>query len=118
GILGGDDHQNIVNATLNDLNKVLTEAVADRIRKESSFKLISVNQPDVVGLEANVVLQNLRSEHSRLSVEYAQSTSKLGSSHPRVVALESQLKDVDSSIAAELRRIQDRITNEYRSAVH
>ena len=118
GILGVDDHQNIVNSTLTDLNKDLTEAEADRIRKEASYRLISANQPDVVGFEANVVLQNLRTEHSRLSVEYAQATSTLGPFHPKVVALKNQLKDLDSSIAGELSRIQGRITNEYRAAVH
>jgi succinoglycan biosynthesis transport protein ExoP len=118
GILGGDDSHNIVNSALNDINKDVTEAEADRIGKEASYRLLLSSQPDVIGLESNVVLQHLRSERNQLSAEYALATSKLGPSHPRVIALISQLKDVDSSIGVEVERVGDRIRNEYYAAVH
>src|SRR4030081_773825 len=38
GILGGDEKSNIIVAKLEDLNKQLTDAEADRIRKDSVYR--------------------------------------------------------------------------------
>ncbi|MGD0904795.1 MAG: exopolysaccharide transport family protein, partial [Terracidiphilus sp.] len=117
-ILGIDEKQNIVTSKLDELNKELTDALGDRIQKESAYKFASAGDPEIFAkAESSTVLNQLRTQESDLRMKYAEATTQFGSSYPKVMQLGNQLKQVEESIQAEDKRIASRVQNEYLSAL-
>ena len=117
-IVGVDEKQNVVTTKLDDLNKQLTQAEADRIEKEALYQTIiggSLDQiPESKGGEA---LQNLRLREAELKNEYAQANTTYGPNYPKVLELTNRIKAMDTSIQAELRRLQGRAHEEYQASI-
>lgn len=117
-ILGVDEKQNIVTAKLDDLNKQLTAAQADRIAKQAAFQTIATgNLTDIPAIRDNSTLQTLHEREAELNNDYAQATSNYGPNHPKVIALSNRQKAIDASIQAELQRIRGRTEQEYQASV-
>jgi polysaccharide biosynthesis transport protein len=117
-ILGIDEKQNIVTSKLDELNKELTEAEGDRMQKESAYKLASAGDPEIFAkLGPSGIIDQLRMQESDLRMKYAEATTQFGPSYPKVMQLGNQLKQVESSIQAEDKRIASRVQNEYLSAL-
>jgi polysaccharide biosynthesis transport protein len=116
-ILGLDEKQNIVTSKLEQLNKELTDAQSDRIRKEASNEIVRSGSADMLpsGVQ-DVTLQKLREQEADLKRQYAEKTTMLGLNHPTVVQLTNQIKENQSAIAAELGRLGGRAKNEYIAA--
>src|ERR1700723_1971688 len=112
GILGIDEKQNIVTAKLDELNRELTAAEADRIQKESNYKFATSSDPNLpdkslVG-EGSSLLQSLRAKEAELDSQYAQLTTEFGPGYQKVAELSNQLKQVRGDIAGEQTAIQHR----------
>ena len=119
GIVGFDDKQNIVTSKLDDLNKDLTAAEADRIQKEASYRMAQSGSPELIaGSDPNSLMQKLRAQQSDLRNQYALATASLGSAHPKVIELNSQMKQLDETIEAEMQKIAARSRTEYEAAKH
>jgi capsular exopolysaccharide synthesis family protein len=121
GILGIDEKQNVVTAKLDELNRELTAAQADRIQKESNYKFAASSDPNLpdrslVG-EGSSLLQSLRAKEAELDTQYAQLTTEFGPGYQKVAELSNQLKQVRGDIAAEQIAIQHRLRNDYLAAV-
>jgi succinoglycan biosynthesis transport protein ExoP len=120
GILGIDDKQNIVTAKLDELNKELTAAQADRIHQESNYKFAMSADPAVSAntdpLERDPLLDKLVEKENDLNTQYAQMTTQFGSGYPKVAELNNQLKQLRAEIADEQTRIQHRLRGEYMAA--
>jgi polysaccharide biosynthesis transport protein len=120
GIFGLDDKQNIVTAKLDDLNKDLTAAEANRVEKEINYRLARSGQPELiarVGPDPDNLISRLRAQLADLENQIAQASVQLGPAHPKMTELSKQLAQARESIDAEVRRIGERITYEYKSAV-
>jgi polysaccharide biosynthesis transport protein len=118
GISGLDEKQNIVTAKLDDLNRELTAAEADRVRKEVDYRLARSGQAELIAkLESDNLITRLRGQQAELEDQMAQASVQLGPAHPKIAELSNQLFQVRQSIDAEVRRIGERITYEYKSAV-
>ena len=120
-ILGIDEKQNIVTVKLDELNKELTAAQSDRIQKESVYTFAASGDP---GLFAKVspegstgLLGKLREKEADLDTQYAQMTTLYGSGYPKVIELSNQLKQVRAQIAAEEKKVQERLQNTYLAAL-
>ena len=117
GIVGFDDKQNIVTSKLDDLNKDLTAAQADRIQKEANYRMAESGSPELIaGSDPNSLMQKLRAQQSDLRNQYALATASLGAAHPKVIELNSQMKQLDDTIAAEIQKIAARSRTEYEAA--
>jgi len=130
GIFGQDEHNNIVLARLDQLNNQLTGAEADRVVKESVYKLARSENPELIaGMlgaqpERNTpeaanpasLLNNLRQQEATLSAEYADASAKYGAEYPRLIQIKEKLGSVRASITAELGKIAARAKNEYELA--
>ena len=117
GILGFDDKQNIVTSKLDDLNKDLTAAQAERIQKEANYRMAESGSPELIaGSDPNSLMQKLRAQQSDLRNQYALATASLGSAHPKVIELNSQMKQLDETIRAEIQKIAARSRTEYEAA--
>lgn len=118
GIFGLDEKQNIVTAKLDDLNRALTAAEADRVRKEVDYRLALSGQPELIAnLGPDNLITRLRAQQADLESQMAQASVQLGSAHPKITELSKQLGQARESANAEVKRIGDYITYEYQGAV-
>lgn len=121
GILGIDEKQNIVTAKLDELNRELTAAEADRIHKESNYKFAM--SADAVASEktgpvgSSPLLDKLLEKEADLDTQYAQLTTQFGSGYPKVTELSNQLKELRAEIAGEEIRTRHSLRDEYLTAV-
>jgi polysaccharide biosynthesis transport protein len=118
GMLGLDDKQNIVTAKLDDLNKLLTAAEAERVQKEVNYRLARSGRPELVAtLDPDNLITKLRGQQADLESEIAQASVLLGPTNPKMRELQNQLEQVRKSLDAEVGRIAQHITYDYQSAV-
>jgi capsular exopolysaccharide synthesis family protein len=114
GIVGTDEKQNIITSKLEDLNKQLTDAEADRIQKQAIYQLTLSGDPEAVDtVSQDTLLQSLRAKQAELKNQLAQATVQLGSAYPTVVELKNRMQQLDDTIDAELKRTTSRIHNDY-----
>jgi capsular exopolysaccharide synthesis family protein len=117
-LFGLDDKQNIVTSKLDDLNKDLTAAEADRVQKEVSYRLARSGQPELIAnLQADDLLTKLRTQQADLQNQIAQAAVQLGPANPKMTELQKQLAQVQASIDTEVKRIGTRISYEYQGAL-
>ena len=113
-ILGGDEKSNIITSKLEDLNKELGEAQADRIQKQSLYDY-ALKRGDVVLAETDT-LKALRQQEANLNQQYAQLSVTYGPSYPKLVELKAQLAQVRQGIATEKQKSIARLQSEYLAA--
>jgi len=91
--------------TIVDLNRELNEAISDRVRAEAAFRQGS-RTGEASGLElTSPVLSPLRARRAELSSEYERLLTQFEPEYPAARSLQSQIAELDQSIAAEERRI-------------
>ncbi len=124
-IFGTDEKQNIITSKLDELNKELTAAESERIEKQSIYEFMQSGQQEggsaalgVTGDQgANSLLERLRGQQADLRIQVAQLSSQFGPAYPRVVQLNSQLKEINTQIGVEAKKILERAHNEYLAAL-
>lgn len=130
-ILGIDEKQNIITSKLDELNKSLTEAEADRMEKESVFRLVQNNETDPASAAtignnisqtsgANTtssLLEKLQEQEADLKIQIAQLNTQFGPSYPKVAQLNNQLKEIDTQTQAELRKVSSRLRGDYMASL-
>lgn len=117
GILGIDEKQNIVTSKLDELNQELTAAEADRIQKESRYRLTLSGNPELIAnLDSNALLPVLRKQEADLRTQIAQAEVQLGPAHPHILELNSQLKQVQASERQEIDKLGGHIKTDYLAA--
>ncbi|ABF41584.1 Protein-tyrosine kinase [Candidatus Koribacter versatilis Ellin345] len=130
GILGESETNNIVTAKLEDINKQLSAAEANRIVKEAVWRLAKSGDPELISSMAGTslvpgiasssaplgLLPTLRAQEAQLKADIAQNSERLGPSFPKLVQMRAQLADLQSSIQSELGKISARAENDYLAA--
>ncbi|HEY7616675.1 MAG TPA: polysaccharide biosynthesis tyrosine autokinase, partial [Terriglobales bacterium] len=126
-ILGIDEKQNIITSKLDELNRSLTMAEAERMQKESLYRLVQSGNlnglPDatgearVIGTSPSSLLEKLREQQADLKIQVAQLSTQFGPSYPKVVQLNNQLTEIGEQIQVELNKNVDRVRGEYLAAV-
>jgi polysaccharide biosynthesis transport protein len=112
-----DDKQNITTQRLADVNKQLTEAQSERMKKESLFQFVKSGNLDAVPqVQGNAGLTELIRKRNDASSQYSDALSQYGPNFPRVQRLQAQLKDLDGSIEKEKQKIVDVLESDYREA--
>jgi len=118
GLLGVDDKQNIVTSKLDELNRELSAAEAERILKQSRYEFsLSGNGGQQTGADANRLLERLLGQEADLKLQYAKVSSQFGPSYPTVQELGDQLSQVQESIQRESKRLLTDSESEYRAAL-
>src|SRR5712691_11140666 len=112
-----DDKQNITTQRLSDVNKQLTEAQSERMKKESLYEFAKAGNLDAVPqVQSNAGLAELLRKRNDLSSQHSDALSQYGPNFPRVQRLQGQLKDLDANIEKEKKKIVDVIESDYREA--
>jgi succinoglycan biosynthesis transport protein ExoP len=112
-----DDKQNITSQRLADINKQLTEAQSERMKKESLYRFAKSGNLDAVPqVQSNTVLTELFKKRGEVSSEYTDALNQYGPNFPRVQRLQAQLKEVDQSIEKGKKNTLDVLESDYREA--
>src|SRR5437667_161477 len=112
-----DDKQNITTQRLSDINRQLTEAQSERMKKESLYQFAKSGNLDAVPqVQTNTALTELLKKRSDTSAEYANALTQYCPNFPKVLRLQAQLKEIDENIQGEKRGILDALESDYREA--
>jgi polysaccharide biosynthesis transport protein len=112
-----DDKQNITSQRLSDINKQLTDAQSERMKKESLYEFAKSGNLDAVPqVQSNTVLTEVFKKRSEVSSEYTDALNQYGPNFPKVQRLQAQLKDFDQSIEKEKKNILAVLESDYREA--
>ena len=112
------DKQNITTERLEDLNKELTDAETDLVRKEALYKFAKAGNIDVVPqYGSDTVLQDLLRRRSDAESTYSDALNQYGPNFPKVQRIQGQIKEIDKLIAAQKKSILDQIASDYQASV-
>ena len=110
-----DDKQNITTQRLADVNKELTEAQSERMKKESLYQFAKSGNLDAVPqVHSSSALTDSLKKRTDISSQYADALSQYGPNFPRVQRLQAQLKEADDSIEKEKKKILDVLESDYQ----
>jgi polysaccharide biosynthesis transport protein len=110
-----DDKQNITTQRLGDVNKELTEAQSERMKKESLYQFAKAGNLDAVPqVQNNTTLVDLLKKRTETSAQYADALSQYGPNFPKVQRLQAQLKEADDSIERGKKKILDVLESDYQ----
>jgi succinoglycan biosynthesis transport protein ExoP len=114
GIVGTDETHSIIISRLDEFNKDLATAQADRIVREARYRQALGAGPDVImELAPSTASQILRGQEAELNSELARLTAKYGNSYPKVMQLRTQLAQLNTALEAETKNVRDRLETEY-----
>ncbi len=112
-----DDKQNITTQRLADLNRGLTEAQSERMRKQALYEFAKTGEMDAIPqVRESIVVQDLLKRRAELFGQYSDALSQYGPNFPKVQRMQAQLKDLDDNLAREKHGVVARLESEYREA--
>jgi polysaccharide biosynthesis transport protein len=112
-----DDKNNVTTERLSDLNKQLTDAQSDSLKKQALYEFAKAGDLDAVPqLRDNSVLQGLQTKRVDLSIQYTDAVNQYGPNFPKVQRLQEQMKAADEQIIRERKGIIAQLESDYREA--
>jgi capsular exopolysaccharide synthesis family protein len=112
-----DDKQNITTQRLSDVNKQLTEAQSERMRKESLYQFAKSGNLDAVPeVQGNSALADLLRKRGEATSQYSDAVSQYGPNFPKVQRMQAQIKEFDQSIEKEKQKILDVLESDFHEA--
>jgi polysaccharide biosynthesis transport protein len=112
-----DDKSNITTQRLADLDKQLTDAQGETLKKQALYEYAKAGDIDAVPeIRADPLLQDLQKKRADLSVQYTEALNQYGPNFPKVQRLMAQMKEVDDQIARESKGIVLQLESDYREA--
>jgi len=112
-----DDKQNLTTQRLSEISRQLIEAQGDRMRKQSLFEFAQAGDADLVPqIRDSATVQDLLRRRSDLNGQYTEAINQYGPNFPKVLRLQSQLKEIDQNLDREKRAVLVRLGSEYHEA--
>ena len=109
------DRQNVTTQRLADLNKELTDAQNERMRKQSLFAYAKAGDVDSVPqIRDNPAVQDLFRKRAETYASYTDALNQYGPNFPKVLRLQAQLKELDDAADKEKKSVIGRLESEYR----
>jgi len=122
-IISLEAHQNIVSQKLMELNSTLTKARAEWMIKQATYKQLEdfpvYNESIFTLPEVNQdqVIRNLRGQLVQLKTQRLEMATKYGPKHPRMLELESRIRQLEQEIMREVQHVRRAIKAELDRAV-
>ena len=107
--------RSIVADDLAALNTALTQATADRIQAEARYQQAGRAGASTEALR-NVAINNLRQRRAELAADYQRLMTQFEPGYPAAKAIQSQIDQLDRSIAKEEGRVSGSLEADYREA--
>jgi polysaccharide biosynthesis transport protein len=112
-----DDKSNITTQRLSDLNKELTDAESDALKKRALYEYATSGDIDAVPqLRDSSVIQEMERHRSDLQVQYTEAVNQYGPNFPKVQRLQAQIKELEDQIARERKGIIVQLRSDYDEA--
>jgi succinoglycan biosynthesis transport protein ExoP len=112
-----DDKQSLTTQRLSEISRQLIEAQGERMRKQSLFEFAKAGDADLVPqIRDSATVQDLLHKRGDLNVQYTEAINQYGPNFPKVLRLQSQLKEIDQSLDREKRAVVVRLGSEYHEA--
>jgi polysaccharide biosynthesis transport protein len=112
-----DDKQNVTTQRLADLNRELTEAQSDRMKKEALYAFAKSGNSDAVPqIRDNPTVQDLLRKRADLYVQYTDALNQYGPNYPKVQRMQAQLKELDSAVEKEKKEVVARLQSDFEEA--
>ncbi len=107
----------IVMQRLADINKLLTEAEADRIGLEAQENLIARQNYDALPQVVNsTLIQTLKTQTATLEETYASAFSRFTANYPVVQQARAQLDEAKAHLSREIHQVVESIHEAYQAA--
>ena len=130
GIIGTDETHNIVMTRLEEIDRQLTDAEANRILAQTVWQLAKTGNPELLSGLANAsvsrgaaitpnalaLIENLRLQQNQIKVQYADAASKYGAAYPKLIELQNELNETNANIQVELNNLAGRAQTDYVAA--
>lgn len=111
------DKETTIVDKLADLNKALTEAQIDRVRKESYYNEIKIASPDYFPETlTNPLIQRLREEYVKLNREYQKMQEKFKPEYPEMQRLKTELESAKKLLENETQNLTKAAYSDYQAA--
>jgi polysaccharide biosynthesis transport protein len=112
-----DDKSNITTQRLADLDKQLTDAQGETLKKQALYEYAKAGDIDAVPeIRADALLQDLQKKRAELAMQYTESLNQYGPNFPKVLRVQAQMKEVDDQIGRESKGIILQLESDYREA--
>src|SRR5215469_3097504 len=112
-----NDKSNVATARLADLNKELTDAQSESLKKQALYEFAKSGDLDAVPqIRDNSVLQDMQKRYAELSIIYTDAVNQYGPNFPKVQRLQAQRKDVEEQMVRERKGIIAQLESDYREA--
>jgi len=112
-----DKNNNVTTQRLADLNKELTDAQSDSLKKQALFEFAKAGEVDAVPqIRENGVLMSLQTRRAELATKYTDAVNQYGPNWPSVQRLQAQMKELDEEIVKERKGIIAQLESDYREA--
>jgi polysaccharide biosynthesis transport protein len=112
-----DDKSNITTQRLADLDKQLTDAQGETLKKQALYEYAKAGDIDAVPeIRADALLQELQKKRADFAVLITEALNQYGPNFPKVQRLQAQMKEVDDQIARESKGIILQLESDYREA--
>ena len=116
-IWGVDDKQNMTTQRLLELNKDVTDAENDALKKRALYEYAESGALEAVPqIRDDPALQEMQKRRADLSAQYMDSLNQYGPNFPKVQRLQAQIKGMDEQIAKERKGIVVQLLSDYNQA--
>jgi len=112
------DKETTILDKLSELNKALTEAQIDRVRKEAYYTEIKNASPDYIPEAlSNPLIQRLREDYLKLSREYSKMQEQFQPGYPEMQRLKVELESARDLLKNETENLIKAAYSEYQAAL-
>ena len=117
------DVENVTAQKLAQLNTQVVEAESERVEAETRYKqaMAMTGTPDMLDsvpeVLNNELIRQIKSMEVELYNRMSELSKKYGRKHPRMTAIDSELKTIQKRKAQEVNRVVNSLRNEYRVAL-
>ena len=112
-----DDKSNITTQRLGDLDRQLTDAQSETLKKQALYEYAKAGDIDAVPeIRTDSLLQEMQKRRADLAVQYTEAVNQYGPNFPKVQRLQAQMKEVDDQISRQSKGIVLQLESDYREA--
>ena len=113
----GGGERSIISDDLTVINNDLAQAIADRVKAEARYRATGGRADQSTEALVNPAINQLRGKRAELAADYDKLMVRFAPDYPDAKALQSQIAQIDKSIARESSRVSGALETSYREAL-
>jgi uncharacterized protein involved in exopolysaccharide biosynthesis len=115
----GAGGENIITKKLSELSTELTDATAERIKREALYNEVSIGDPESSSaVMSNDMVMTLKKELAELDSEYNKQLKTYKPDYPQMVRLKEHIRQIKDKMDHEIKRVVLSIKKDYEIALN